>query len=494
VRLSFLIKVPIVAALIILVDRLFPTSFAGARIGCLALTWLIAVTVARRDVRKSPLARIGLGAAALFAVALFNDPGPLAWVLFWCSLSAAALLPKVVRFDDAWHWAARLALHAATGVTKPLADVSRIVRRRRDTNPRAIAATLALPLIGCALFLILFSAANPLIARAFAAIRLPSLWQILVWAFVAFCAWPSLRPHAAVIRLAARLPDPEPALPGTSLPSVLIALALFNLIFAVQNGLDIAFLWSRGALPAAMTQTEYVHRGAYPLIVTALIAGAMALAMLRPGSAGERNIWARRLVTLWVAQNLVLVASSALRTIDYIETSMLTTWRIAALAWMALVALGLVLICWRILRGRSARWLINWNAFAATLVLTICCFVDLAATAASWNVRATTPEHVDLCYLSQLGDSALLPLIALEQRQMDAATRDRVRYIRDQTFTDLAARQDSWADWTPRGARRLTRAQTMLGPNPARPLPVAQSAWRNCDGTIGQSPVTQVQP
>ena len=122
-RLSFLIKVPIVAALIILVDRLFPSSFAGARIGCLAITWLIAVAVARRDVRKSPLARIGLGAAALFAVALFNDPGPFAWVLFWCSLSATALLPKVVRFDDAWHWAARLALHAATGVTKPLADV-----------------------------------------------------------------------------------------------------------------------------------------------------------------------------------------------------------------------------------------------------------------------------------------------------------------------------------------------------------------------------------
>ena len=55
-RLSFLIKVPIVAALIVLVDRLFPSSFAGARIGCLALAWLIAVAVARRDVRKSLLA------------------------------------------------------------------------------------------------------------------------------------------------------------------------------------------------------------------------------------------------------------------------------------------------------------------------------------------------------------------------------------------------------------------------------------------------------
>lgn len=70
---------------------------------------------------------------------------------------------------------------------------------------------------------------------------------------------------------------------------MLISLALFNALFAVQNLLDVAFLWSGGSLPAGMTQTEYVHRGAYPLIVTALIAGVMALAMLRPGSASERH-------------------------------------------------------------------------------------------------------------------------------------------------------------------------------------------------------------
>lgn len=493
-RFSFLLKVAIVMALVIVFDRLFPYDFAGARIGCFAAVWLAAVIVARQEVRKSPRAWIALGAAAVFVVSLVDDPGLLAWVLFWCSLSTAALLPKVARYDDAWHWGARLALHAVLGVAKPVADLSRVVRRRGKTNLRAIAATLALPVIGGALFLLLFSAANPLIAQAFAAIRLPSLWQTLVWTFVAFCAWPSLRPHAAIMRLAARLPNPEPSLPGTSLPSVLMALALFNLIFAVQNALDIAFLWNGDALPAGMTQTDYVHRGAYPLIVTALIAGAMSLAMLRPGSASEGNLWARRLVTMWVAQNLVLVASSALRTINYIETSMLTTWRIAALLWMGLVALGLVLICWRILRAKTAAWLINWNALAASLVLSICCFLDLGAIAAAWNVRTAAPDKVDLCYLSQLGDSALLPLIALDQQPMDAATRDRVRYVRDQALTDLSARQDSSSTWTPRGSRRLAQAQSMLGPNPRGPVSIEASTWRNCNGTVGRTSVAQVQP
>ncbi len=495
-RFSFILKCLITTSLIVLFDRLFPESFSGARIGCFAGIWLFAILLGRSDVRRSRHACVAFAAAALFAVSLFDDPGPLAWILFWFALSTAVILPRTTGFDDAWHWFGRLGLHALTGIAKPLSDLAWIWRPRRGarTDPKAIAAVLGLPLVGGTLFLTLFAAANPLIAQGLAAIRFPSFWQIALWFLVAFCVWPSLRPHSAVNRLAARMPGPEPVLPGTSLPSVLIALALFNIIFAIQNALDIAFLWSGAALPAGMTQTEYVHRGAYPLIGTALIAGAMALAMLRPGSASERHPWARRLVTLWVAQNLVLVASSALRTIDYIETSMLTAWRIAALAWMALVALGLILICWRILTARSARWLINWNALAAAMVLATCSFVDLGAVAASWNVRAQAPAKIDLCYLSQVGDGALLPIVWLEGRPMDAVTRDRVRYVRDQALKDLAARQSTWTDWTPRGARRLARARALLGPSPARPVPVDQPSWRTCEGSIERPLVPAGKP
>lgn len=485
-RHGFLVKCAILIVLVIVFERLFPGPFAGAKVGLFAAAWLIGLLVARADLRRNRRAWVPLGVAAIFSVALFDDPGPLGWVLFWCALSIAALLPKAATFDDAWRWGARLAIHGLSTIARLFGDLRRFARRgqKSRTNPLALAALLALPLIGGVAFLILFAAANPLIEQALAAIRLPRPDRMVLCGFVALCLWPSFRPHAAVMRLAARLPDAEPALPGTSLPSVLIALVLFNIIFAVQNGLDIAYLWSGGALPAGMTQTEYVHRGAYPLIVTALIAGVMALAMLRPGSASERHPLARRLVTLWVAQNLILVASSALRTIDYIESSMLTAWRIAALAWMALVALGLVLICWRILAGRSARWLINCNALAAAVVLMICTFVDLGAVAAVWNVGTRTPRNIDLCYLHDVGDGALIPLIRLEQRPMDPITRDRVRYVRQQLFADLRTAQADPTDWTPRGARRLATAEKLLGPRPPRSVAIPKSSWRDCNGGV----------
>ena len=486
-RFGFWGKVAILVLLVALFDALFPYEFSGAVVGGFAAAWLGGVLIARPDVRRNRLARIALAAATLFAVALVLDPGPLPWALFWCALSMAALLPGVSRYDDAWRWAARLLLHAATGIATPIRDLRRIMQAGRTSRSglRATAATLALPLIGAVLFVILFASANPLIAQALSAIRLPPPWQILLWSFVAICIWPSLRPHAATLRWAARLPDPEPRLPGTSLPSVLIALTLFNAIFAVQNMLDIAYLWGGGALPAGVSQTDYVHRGAYPLIATALIAGGMALAMLRPGSTSAGHPLARRLVTLWVAQNLVLVASSVLRTVDYVRASMLTEWRIAALAWMALVALGLMLIGWRILKGGSAGWLINRNALAAVLVLGTFAFVDPGAVAAGWNVRAGPPARIDLCYLHRIGDGALLPLIALERRPMDPATRDRVRFVRDDVLTDLDARQRDWTQWTVRGAWRLARARTAPAPPPRQP---PQGASRGCDGTVVPAP------
>lgn len=485
-RFSFLIKAVVAMALAAAFDRMLPDGPAGSVVGAFASLWLFGLIAARADIRRDRRAWFALAAAGLFTAALLDDPGPLAWTLCWCALSCAALLPRTARFDDAWRWAVRLGLHAASSGVQPIADARQSLRRagRQRRGIGAVLAVLALPLLGGGLFLALFAAANPVIAQALATIRLPSLWQVAVWIIVGFGLWPSLRPHPAVLRIAGRLSDPEPILPGTSLPSVLIALGLFNALFAIQNILDLAILWGGGSLPSGMTQTDYVHRGAYPLIVTALVAGMMALAMFRPGSASEHHTWARRMVLLWVAQNLILVGSSVWRTIDYVEASMLTGWRIAALAWMVLVALGLATVGWRIVNGRSARWLVNCNALAALLVMTPCAFLDLGGIAAAWNVRHQSPARIDLCYLAQVGDGALLPLIELERRPMDATTRDRVRFVRGEIADDLAARQVAWTSWTPRGARRLAEARPYLGFRPASAQPIPSDAWRDCDGRI----------
>jgi hypothetical protein len=168
--------------------------------------------------------------------------------------------------------------------------------------------------------------------------------------------------------------------------TILRSLILFNLLFAVQTILDAIFLWGNAALPADITYAAYAHRGAYPLILTALLAAGFVLVTTRPGGPAEHSRVIRPLVYLWVAQSVLLVASSILRLDLYVQIYLLTYWRIAAFIWMLLVALGLLLIVARIVLRRSDIWLIHANLIALTATIYICSLVNFAALIADYNV------------------------------------------------------------------------------------------------------------
>jgi hypothetical protein len=198
-------------------------------------------------------------------------------------------------------------------------------------------------------------------------------------------------------------------------------------------------------------------------------------------------------VTLWIGQNLFLVFNAALRTIDYIEAYSLTVLRISALLWMGLVALGLLLVLWRMMANKSAAWLINANLGTLALLLTAVCFVDLGAFAAQWNVRHAKEAggrgtSIDLCYLNQLGGSALLPLIELEQRKLPAALQERVHIVRLTVHHRLIDEVASggW-DWT--SQRRLDAASLRLNGKIGRKTAIP---FASCDGERFQPPVISV--
>lgn len=486
-------KLAAAIAVAMVAEGIFSTgSEIGGTIGVLALIWVAVLAITRPIVRRTPAARIALVAAAGFALVLIDDPNPLALLLGWIAISLAALLPGR-RFDDTLRWAQRLGWHAVVGLGLPWRDLawSAAARRRTRHGVRAGAAMLVVPVVGGALFLTLFANANPLIGDAFGRIALPDLtdviWRTMLAAVMLTAVWATLRP-----RLSPRIGEGFPT-PGATarfdlgVATLVLSLATFNAIFAVQNLLDILFLWSGAPLPAGVTMADYAHRGAYALIVTALLAALFVLVTLRPGGSGAASPAVRRLVTLWIAQTLLLVASSALRLVDYIAAYAMTGLRLAALAWMALVATGLALILWRLLRGRSAAWLVNANALAAALVLGGASVVDLGATAAAWNAdvaldkgRAGPP--LDLCYLARLGPSGLVALARLERHAKDAGLRDRLAYLRWQAQAETAALQADWRSWSGRNARRLAAVEGMAGRRPPR-LRSAENG-RGCDGSI----------
>jgi hypothetical protein len=489
-RRSFWLRCSAAALLVAIADRLFDgvarTGVVASWFGAFALFWIVVVALVRRDVLRRWPSRIALGTAIVYALLLFDSFGFLKWLLFWSALSSAVLLPRAGRFDDAVSWAARLVRHAGAGLVAPLVDLAHVLRvhrrrRRVRRDGRAWPAILALPTVGTIVFVWLFAQANPLIERVFDGFSLQAFFdwlpfgEVVFWFTAALFIWPSLRPARAVTRMAPQ-GTLDFTMSGVAPLSIVLSLAAFNLVFAIQNGLDLAFLWSGAALPAGITLAEYAHRGAYPLIATALLAGLFVV-VLDQASARDRLV--RRLVVVWIVQNVFLVASSVLRTCDYIASYSLTPLRIEALLWMTLVATGLLSICWRLLTHRSTRWLINANTFAALLTLTLACGVDLDEIAAWWNVRHArevggTGVSLDLCLLSRMGPSALVPLAELERRPLPEPFRAKVEAMRRDIVegpSGLAESQGDWRTWTWRHARTLARANALLGDRAADPPP-----------------------
>ncbi len=489
-----LTKVSAALALIVIAEILIGDE-NGAVVGAFAFAWLAALGLTRRAIWGNGSARVAMIAGAVLALVLVDDPSFVGWMMFWLSLSLAALLPRQ-GFDDALAWSRRLAWHAVSGIVAPFADAARvgIVGQRRGRSAgrmRSVGAVVALPLIGGAAFIALFASANPVIGRAFSLIVLPDMRSVTWRALFALCVlitiWTSLRPRAGMTRPSRYGRGTINGVFEPGVATLILSLVTFNVIFAVENALDIVFLWSGAGLPAGVSMADYAHRGAYSLIITAVLAGVFVLLALRPGSAGAASPFVRRLVTVWIVQNLLLVASSALRTLDYVDVYGMTVWRLSALAWMELVATGLALIGWRLLTRRTAAWLINANALAGVAVLATASVVDLAATAAAWNARTAIAEgehspSLDLCYMGQLGTSSLVSLALLERHVQNADLRDRLAYLRWTNRNALVEMQSDWRSWTPRNARRLATVDAMLGGKAPRLRPALDG--RDCGGAI----------
>ena len=240
-----------------------------------------------------------------------------------------------------------------------------------------------------------------------------TVYRLLFWCGTALLILPFLIAPAMRERL--KLGYTTPALPAApaafNAGSVCRSLLLFNALFAVQTLSDITYLWGGVALPDGMTYAAYAHRGAYPLLATALLAGLFAL-LTRPFTEGSRAL--RLALLAWVAQNVFLVLSSLLRLELYVAQYGLTHLRMAAGIWMVVVALGLALVIYQVIRNKPASWLLTRAALLGLAALYAASFVSFSATIARHNLGQD--RLLDPDYVCSLNEHALPAVTAFEMR------------------------------------------------------------------------------
>lgn len=447
-----------------------PGSIIALPLAVIALCLL--ASARKKGVR---LWQTGLAPATVLSwVAVLLQPGLLALLMHWFCLVSLVLASQrlpinhVSDVDSVTGWAASLTRTPLAIIQDTvLATGVRELNRRR---PHLLAVTnLVLPAFAFAVFAALLAIANPmmesLLQGRFDRVLTGWILPVSLAAFVLLTTVNSARPVAWQPSWDRELPDTHWRSVFLNPTSLTTTLVLLNGLFAVQNLFDFTYVWLDGQLPPGLTHAQYVHRGSYTLIATAMLAALLILFALRKGSATAASPIVRKLVYLWLAQNMLLVASSAARTLSYVDDYGMTLWRLSGLIWMALVATGLLLVAVRVLTGRGNEWLTNANLAVSFVVLLGCALVDLRFVVAEWNAtvalgRPTWP--LDETYLNELGPSALPALIRLaEARRLTNHLNCTARQT-DRLFTTtpfpfitgpLIEQQSHWQSFTLLDAR-----------------------------------------
>ena len=435
-------------ALIALADAMVWQVVPGLSLAVMSLTTVGAACLMAPTL---PLRRAMLaGVTAFFAVApvieLVQPLSVFLMILGLClslCLIAGVGLADLFRAARRYPWVSSLtALHHARSAAQRL---SRLGTPR--LNLRQALLGWAVPLGLGLVFLLLLTGANPVLEGLFDTMAeleppRPDAARMAFWAFAGFLIYAALIAHALYGSLSTRKAQRQTVRREglINAASVTRSLILFNALFAVQTGLDLAFLYGATELPEGMSYATYAHRGAYPLLATALLAGAFAV-LARPFT--DQNRLLRAALILWLLQTLALVAASVTRLEIYVDVYGLTRLRIAAAIWMLIVAAGLALVIWQVLKRHQTLWMLRRCAILGLSTLYLSAFLNVDATIAWYNL--TRDVKLDRFYLCSLSEGAIGPMdrFAGGPQHFCAVTH----YVEPRLFTPQDWREWGFRNW-----------------------------------------------
>lgn len=231
-------------------------------------------------------------------------------------------------------------------------------------------------------------------------------------------------------------------IPVLSVPNELltgvILFAMLNLLLVSVNGLDIYFMWIVKHMPEGITIAEYLHDGTDTLIVSICMAIAVILFVFRGYlNFFENNKWLKLLAYGWIAQNIVLVITTAHRNWWIIESSGLTRRRIGVYVYLLLCIIGLTTTLLKVMQRNSNWFLFRKNAWAFYAVFIISCFVNWDDFIVQYNCRHYKTQkfkYIDKRYLLKLSHTGMASLFEYYKQEKAADSTANNLFDKDMVF------------------------------------------------------------
>jgi hypothetical protein len=225
--------------------------------------------------------------------------------------------------------------------------------------------------------------------------------------------------------------------------AALFLLIILNSLIALQNVLDIRWIWFGFSWNGEYLQ-QFVHHGTYLLIWSILVSIAIILWLFR----GDLNHFhrSRLLKTLsiaWLGQNVILAFSVGMRVFWYIHFFALAYKRIGVIIFLMLTIAGLITVIIKVCRNRSAFYLLRTNALTLFIVLVGASCFNWDNIIARYNFSHYNQSFVHLNWLCTLSDKALpdldkTPAFLSEVRQcQDKLFAFELTYMSPETYDSI---------------------------------------------------------
>jgi|GEM_PF-1197580 len=452
-RYRFQTKVLGFVFLMIVADVLFYDAAIGisaALFGAFALAVLIVT-------HPGVLRHRGACAVLVLCVGLLGafvwSPGLLSLSLFALGCATLLLLPRRRVFDP-WLWVRDMLGVPASLLLQQSVDRRKINKLQSRKKTKQVYSSLLgyilFPLVFAIAFVFFFAKVNPAWESVLAYIDILALLRPGRWAFwlvAGFVIWGFLRLRLLRSRtLTTVLPFNLES--WVSRTSLVLSLCLFNVMFAVQNGMDLNTFFHATEI---VNYASRAQNAAYPLIFTVMLAAFYVLLVFDERQAKYHSVPAKYLTVFWIGQNILLTLTAAYRNGLYIEAFSLTALRLSAMIWMGLIAVGLVLIIGRLVLNKSNAWLVKGNLLALFSVLYICCFVNFDRLIVEYNFAHSLEGGVekarvfDMRYALKIGAPALPVLKKVYEVNQSGYVLKEMRY-KYVAFVD--PQQGDWRAWT----------------------------------------------
>lgn len=215
--------------------------------------------------------------------------------------------------------------------------------------------------------------------------------------------------------------------------AAILLFASLNAMFLVVNIIDINYVWFQIHIGEAFSLKEFVHEGVGWLIFTTLVSAVVLIFYFRRNLNFFPNN--KRLVLLaqiWVAQNIILAISVAIRAFHYINFHGLAPLRIGVLLFVVMILVSMVAVGWKITQTKNLSWVIRTVSTAGLVVLGISSIIPWNHWVAQVNLNHEMANEIDVDYYLELGPElypTLYQNLDVIERQIVAHSANESRWV-----------------------------------------------------------------